>query len=107
MLFSSLEFLYLFLPLTLFAYFALPYGAKNYVLLVASLLFYGVAQPRFLPLMLAVAIFDYFFGLFIFRATQKGSKRAADVLCGVAVVCNVAVLFVFKYLDAILVSFGA
>lgn len=94
MLFSSLEFIYLFLPLTLLFYFLSPWRAKNYVLLVASLAFYGVAQPSFLPLMLAVSLVNYLFGLFIARA--KDVKRA-DLYMWLAVFLDVGVLFVFKY----------
>ena len=94
MLFSSLEFIYLFLPLTLFFYFVSPWRAKNYVLLVVSLVFYGIAQPSLLPLILAVSLANYLFGLFIYRA--KSEKRA-DVYMWLAVFLNVGVLFAFKY----------
>lgn len=94
MLFSSLEFIYLFLPLTLFLYFLSPWWAKNYVLLLASLVFYGIAQPSFLPLMLAVSLANYLFGLLIARAR---SERAADFYMWLAVILNVGVLFSFKY----------
>ena len=94
MLFSSLEFIYLFLPLTLFFYFVSPWRAKNYVLLVVSLVFYGIAQPSLLPLILAVSLANYLFGLFIYRA--KSEKRA-DVYMWLAVFLDVGVLFAFKY----------
>ncbi len=94
MLFSSLEFIYLFLPLTIFFYFLSPFVAKNYVLLLASLVFYGIAEPSFLPLMLAVSLANYIFGLLIFRASSKG---AADFYMWLAVILNVGVLFAFKY----------
>ena len=94
MLFSSLEFIYLFLPLTLFLYFLSPWRVKNYVLLLASLVFYGIAQPSFLPLMLAVSLANYLFGLLIARARSKGG---ADFYMWLAVILNVGVLFSFKY----------
>ena len=94
MLFSSLEFIYLFLPLTLFLYFLSPWRAKNYVLLVVSLVFYGIAQPSLLPLMLGVSLANYIFGLLIYRA--KSEKRA-DIYTWLAVLLNAGVLFVFKY----------
>jgi len=106
MLFSSLEFLYLFLPATLLFYFVLPWGAKNYVLLMASLVFYGIAEPSCLPLLLAVSIADYGFGLAIFGQMVRGKERRADVLTAVAVILNVGVLFAFKYLDPIIGVFG-
>ncbi len=106
MLFSSLEFLYLFLPLTLAVYFLSPRAAKNYVLLCASLVFYSVAQPRLLPLLLIVTIADYVFGLYVRRLTEQRRARAAAYVCSAAVALNIAVLFIFKYLDALLGFFG-
>ncbi len=106
MLFSSLEFLCLFLPLTLAVYFLSPRAAKNYVLLCASLVFYSVAQPRLLPLLLLVTLADYVFGLYVWRLTERGHVHAATYVCSAAVVFNVSVLFVFKYLDALLGFFG-
>lgn len=106
MLFSSLEFLYLFLPLTAAVYFLCPKRLKNYVLLVASLVFYGIAEPKYLPLMLAVALADYAFGFFAALCVARGREKLADALTAVAVVSNVAVLFAFKYLDAVLALLG-
>ncbi len=107
MLFSSLEFLYLFLPLTLALYFLSPRAAKNYVLLAASLVFYGIAEPRLLPLMLLVTLVDYIFGLLVWHFTEQGSSSAPSLVCGAAIVFNMSVLFIFKYLDAALSFFGA
>lgn len=106
MLFSSLEFLYLFLPLTAILYFLSPNGAKNYVLLAASLIFYGIAQPKYLPLLLAVALADYGFGSLIYREMAKANQRRANAILTVAVLLNVLVLFAFKYLDAFLRLLG-
>ena len=99
MLFSSLEFIYLFLPLTLFLYFLFPWKAKNYVLLIVSLVFYGVAQPSLLPLMLSVSLANYLFGLLIYRA--KSEKRA-DLYMWLAVFLNVGVLLLFKYFGLVI-----
>ncbi len=106
MLFSSFEFLYLFLPITLVAYFCARGRARNYVLLVASLVFYGIAQPKFLPLMVVLSLADYAFGIWIFSQCVRGKEKSASRICAFAVILNVAVLFVFKYLDAICVFFG-
>ncbi len=102
MLFSSFEFLYLFLPLTVGIYFVLRGRARNYVLLVASLVFYGIAQPRLLPLMVGVSLFDYLAGLLVWRAGMSGRERLSRALTVGAVALNIAVLFIFKYLDALL-----
>ncbi len=107
MLFSALEFLYLFLPLTLAVYFLSPSRAKNYVLLVASLVFYGIAEPRLLPLMLFVTLADYTLGILVWRAAERGKPRVSAWLCAAAVAFNVSVLLVFKYLDSFLRIVGA
>ena len=105
MLFSSLEFLYLFLPLTLVIYFILPKG-KNHVLLVSSLIFYGLAQPRHLPLMLSLCLADYAAGLVVAAQIAKGHTRTADAAVVVAVGSNVLALFAFKYLDPLISLLG-
>ena len=71
MLFSSLEFLYLFLPLTLALYFATPRHFRNLALLAASLVFYGVGEPIYLLLMAVTVAADYGFGLAIARRPQR------------------------------------
>ncbi len=107
MLFSSFEFLYLFLPLTLGLYFLSPPVAKNYVLLAVSLVFYGIAQPKFLPLMVGVSLLDWLAGLLVWRASTAGRQRLSAALCGAAVTVNLGILFVFKYADAFLELVGA
>ena len=58
--FSNLFFLYIFLPLTLLVYFVVPQMRwKNYVLIAASLIFYAMGQPYFLPLLLLTAAGNY------------------------------------------------
>ena len=106
MLFSSFEFLYLFLPLTVFAYFCVPKGGKNHVLLIASLIFYGIASPRLLPLLLAVSLADWGFGLYIEAQILKDRPRRADRTVALAVIFNVGVLGFFKYFDPLLSALG-
>ena len=107
MLFSSLEFLYLFLPATLLFYFISPRGAKNYVLLVASLVFYGISAPRLLPLLLAVCFIDYALGLCVEHSLLAQKTKRAKGFLTLAVILNVGLLFVFKYLDPLLSLLGA
>ena len=63
MLFSSLEFLLLYLPITLAVYFVCPLKWRNGVLLAVSLVFYGWGEPVYLFLMIATVLIDYAFGL--------------------------------------------
>ncbi len=101
MLFSSLEFLYLFLPVTVTLYFLSPKRARNAVLLVMSLIFYAVGEPVYLFLMVATIIIDYGFGIFIALAKSKGNKRVAKALLIVAITLNISSLIFFKYYDLI------
>ncbi len=100
MVFSSLEFLFLFLPTALILYFALPRTWRNLTLLVLSLAFYAWGEPRFLPLMLVTVAADFLFGLAVERSRHKRAWLTA------AVVFNLALLGFFKYLDFFLGLFG-
>ena len=101
MLFSSIEFIFFFLPLSLIFYFAAPQKARNVILLVFSLVFYGWGEPKYLLLMLATIALDYLFGLLI----ERNRGRAKLWLWG-AVVSNLGSLAVFKYLSPTLGFFG-
>lgn len=107
MLFSSLEFLYLFFPLCVCIYFTVPSGAKNAVLLVASLVFYALPEPKLLPLLVAITLANFLFGMGVSRLTMGDKLRGANTLIALAVVFNAGVLFVFKYLDPWLSFVGA
>ena len=98
MVFSSLEFLFLFLPATLFLYFLAPARAKNGVLLLTSLIFYGAGEPAFLPLMLLTILVNYLLGLGMERVQEK--KRR--LLLWAAVLFDVSLLFFFKYASPLL-----
>ncbi len=95
MLFSSLEFLFLFLPLSTAIYFLLPGGLKNFWLLLSGLCFYGFGEPKFLPVMILTVVADFTFGLCISRLREK--RRAAQVLLWLAVGYNVVQLAYFKF----------
>ncbi|MYM68453.1 MBOAT family protein [Pseudoduganella sp. FT55W] len=90
MVFSSVTFLFYFLPAFLLLYYLLPW--KNGVLLIASLVFYAWGEPRFLPLLMASALLNYGFGLVIARAGQH-----RKLALGVGVTANLAMLGYFKY----------
>ena len=92
MLFSSLEFLGLFLPVTLLVYFLAPRRWRNLVLFLFSLLFYGWGEPVYVFLMLFTITADFFLGLLV----AKSHSRAH---LAVAVVLNLALLAFFKYYD--------
>ncbi|MBE6596245.1 MAG: MBOAT family protein [Ruminococcaceae bacterium] len=98
MLFSSLEFLFLFLPLCIAVYFILPRKAGNYVLLLFSLVFYAMGEPVYLFLMLFTILSDYIFGRLIEKKRERG-KDPKGVLI-LAVTFNLSLLAFFKYFGA-------
>ena len=71
MLFSSNVFLYMFLPLCIAIYFALPRKLKNFVLLVFSLVFYAWGEPKYVLIMLASITVAYITGLFADKSRYK------------------------------------
>ncbi len=94
MVFSSSIFLFCFLPITLAVYYITPYKIKNYVLLVASLIFYWWGEPKFVLVMLTSIVVNYVFGLAI---GMKNSYQKVFLI--LAITINLGLLFVFKYLD--------
>ena len=100
MVFSSMIFLCVFLPMVLIVYYVLPKQLRNLWLLLASLFFYAWGEPRYILIMLFSTVFDYCNGRIIAYATEKGRHdtlgRAALVL---SVVGNLGILCFFKYTD--------
>ena len=94
MLFSSLEFLFLFLPLSTLVYFLLPRVCRNAWLLISGSLFYAFGEPSYLPIMLLTTLADYIFGIAISKAR---SRRAARAILWLAVTYNVTQLAYFKF----------
>ena len=100
MLFSSSVFLFLFLPVVLAVYYV-PLrnwrAGQNIFLLLASLLFYGWGEPKYVYVMLFSILFNYLQGIWVGYFRKNGRKTTAPVACSVVV--NVLILFIFKYLD--------
>src|SRR5438067_3043916 len=94
MVFASPLFLFLFLPLTLAAYFALPRGWRNGVLVCASIVFYAWGEARYLALVLGSVAFNWSAGIAIDRA-RDAALRKRRLVCAIAV--NLAALAMFKY----------
>ena len=103
MLFSSIPFLYYFLPMVLVVYFLAPQKAKNTVLLVSSLVFYGWGEPKLLFLMVFTIVLFYFCGLAIGARPSARWKKAWLL---VSVVISLALLGIFKYADFFIGSFN-
>ncbi len=96
MVFSSIEFLYVFLPVTLLCYLIAPRKAKNVVLLFFSLLFYWWGEPKYTILMLFTITFCYAAGRLI---ENKKGTRAGKAMLTVSVAVPLGLLAVFKYAD--------
>lgn len=99
MVFSSLEFLLLYLAAVLLVYFIVPLKARNIVLLVFSLAFYGWGEPVYILLMMFTIIVDYIFGILVEKSLLRSDKKRAKLFLVLAVVINLAILGFFKYYD--------
>ncbi len=104
MIFSSIPFLYYFLPCVLALYFAMPKALKNPVLLLSSLLFYGWGEPKYVFLMIGTILLGYIFGLLI--ETFRG-KSLAKLFLILSVLTSLAGLAYFKYADFFILNFNA
>ena len=101
MVFSNLFFIYMFLPLSLIAYFlAKDIKAKNVILLCFSLFFYAWGEPKYVFILIAEAFADYVLALAI-EKNRNDEKKAKIALVG-AVVVDLGLLCIFKYLTFIL-----
>ena len=99
MVFSSNEFLFLYLPLSLILYFLVPFSYRNLVLFLISAVFYGWEMPIYLLIMLFVIVLNYAFGYAIGIADNKNKQKRILVA---GIVANVIILAFFKYTDFIL-----
>ena len=99
MLFSSVSFLYYFLPITLILYFVSKDKYKNIILLLASLFFYFYGEPKYTVLMLISAFSAYIHGILIEKFREKGYSKLFLVS---GLVVSLGILIVFKYMDFII-----
>ena len=104
MLFSSIPFLYCFLPAVVLVYFLVPRSLKNTVLLLFSLVFYAWGEPKYVFLMLATIGVFYGCGLAIGKAQTRKWKKFWLI---VSVVVGIGLLTVFKYADFFVENFNA
>ena len=104
MIFSSIPFLYYFLPVVLLVYGLTPREGKNAVLLLFSLVFYGWGEPKYLAVMLVCTALGYGFGLALGRAGRPGVRKA---LLAASVLSSLSFLVYFKYADFLLSNFNA
>lgn len=97
MVFSSIIFLFYFLPIVLVIYYIFPNRVKNIILLVSSLLFYFYCEPKYVLLMIGIVIITYIFGILI-----NNYKKHSKLLLAVSIIIIVGVLVYFKYTNFII-----
>lgn len=104
MLFSSITFLYYFLPIFLIVYFLTPEKGKNLVLMTASFVFYGWGEPVYLLFMFLSIAVHFLLALLIERHQEQ---KLAKLWLGLAVAFSLALLGYFKYSDFFIQNFNA
>ncbi len=105
MLFSSIPFMYYFLPCVLILYFAVPKVLKNTVLLLASVFFYAWGEPKYVILMLVTVLQGYIFGLLTEKYNY--SKKLSRLFTLITVIFDLGALCYFKYADFFIENFNA
>lgn len=100
MVFSSIVFLYIFLPIMLIIYFIVPNKFKNEVMIAASLIFFAWGEIRYIFIMLLLAVMDYICGKKINQYWENKKKKRLFLFIDVSV--NLLILFFFKYADFII-----
>ncbi len=106
MVFSSLLFLFRFLPLFLVLYFAAPKRLRNAILFIGSLIFYGWGEPVYISLLLFSTLVDFIHGQLVGKFKDKGNLTAAKWVVASSAIINLALLIVFKYTDFFIRSFN-
>ena len=110
MVFSSLEFMFLYFPVVLLLYFITPLKWRNATLFLTSLIFYGWGEPLYVFLMLFTITVDYFLGFMVGKYRETNRRRAKGYMIA-AIVINLAILGFFKYanlaLDTVATLTGA
>jgi len=104
MLFSSIPFLYYFLPSVLILYFLAPKKLKNTVLLISSLVFYGWGEPKYVIMMVASIIIGFVSGLLIEATNEKSKKK---LIITINIIINLGFLGFFKYSNFFIENFNS
>ncbi len=104
MVFSSITFLYFFLPAVLLTYYIVPGKIKNVVLLLSGLFFYAWGEPVYVLLMLFSTFVDYSAGLVINKFDSDQKKRTIALITSLSI--NLGILLVFKYSGFVAGIFG-
>ncbi len=104
MLFSSMTFLFVFMPILAVIYFFSRKEIKNYVLLIASIIFYAWGEPRYLAIMIITIIVNYFGALLLEVPSLQNKRR---LILGLTVLADLSFLFYFKYFNFVIDNLNA
>lgn len=104
MVFSSLLFMFRFLPIVLILYFIAPKKLRNFVLFIASLIFYAWGEPVYVVLMIFSTVVDYTHGLWVYKLKEKNEMGKAKLVVLSSMVINLALLGFFKYADFVITN---
>lgn len=107
MVFSSLLFLFVFLPIVLALYFAAPKKLRNLVLFLASLAFYAWGEPIYILIMLFSTVVDYTHGLLVEHFKEKNQDKKARLAVLSSMIINLGLLCFFKYSDFLVGNINA
>ncbi len=105
MVFSSLTFIFLYLPIVLLLYYIAPWKAKNFILLITGLIFYAWGEPYYVIIMIISTLIDYTAGLLINKFNDKPKIRRIFLI--LSVVMNLSLLFTFKYSSFIITNINS
>ena len=100
MIFSSLTFIFIFLPIFLLIYYLVPNKIKNLIILLFSLIFYAWGEPIYILLLLLSSIVDFSNGYFINK--YKGNRKKQKVFLIISIIVNLSLLGIFKYTNFII-----
>ncbi|NLW12195.1 MAG: MBOAT family protein [Clostridiaceae bacterium] len=104
MVFSSVSFLFFFLPVVLLLYYLMPAKTRNMVLLAASLLFYTWGEPAYIVIMIVSCLSGYIHGILI---EKKRAGQYAKLLLSSSIIISLGMLLYFKYSDFMIVNINA
>jgi len=99
MVFSSILFLFYFLPVVLTIYFISPKKYRNFILFLSSLLFYSWGEPKYIWIMLFSTVLDYTCGKLVYRYKDNKDVNKSRLWLGVSIFTNLGLLGFFKYFD--------
>jgi len=99
LIFSSVFFLFTYLPLVLLTYYITPLKWRNLVLLILNLIFYAWGEPVYILIMFLSTGIDYTHGMLVHKCKTKGNDKGARAAVTSSVFFNLALLFFFKYWD--------